>query len=95
MINTPGFSDELLERIKSIRVNVAQQIPGYKDNFLFHCYYESDVDDFMDLLEEVGGIFLAVFKVPCWHKDGSRIEGSMDYVIIYQHIEELEMMIRC
>lgn len=92
MINLP-LSKELVERVQSLRLNVAQQIPGRKDNYLFECYYESDVDEFIDLLQKKGGIFLAVLKVPGWNSRGE-MSGS-DYVVVYQHIHELEMMIKC
>lgn len=61
---------------------------GHKNNYMFECYYEQNIEMFMKELIREEGILLKILKVP----------GGMmghDYLIIYQNETEIDCQILC
>ena len=64
------------------------QIKNIKE-YLFTCIYLQDVNKYIKLLDENGANYCATLKIPFYNIWGQPI--STQYLIIYQHTEEINM----
>lgn len=61
--------------------------------YIMRCNYAVDVAKFQKLCQTEGAHILQVIRAPFWNVWGSVVSGS--YVMVYQHTEELDMMVYC